>query len=53
MKAVIHEVGGIPSVRFKGNHEECIEYMRNHRNWSDLIYLNSDGSHGRLSSWIL
>lgn len=53
--AVIHEVGGIPRVRIKGTYDECINYMRttSSRYWSDLIYLNGDGSFGRLASWVL
>jgi hypothetical protein len=51
--AVIHEVGGIPRVRIKGTYDDCIQYMRTHTRWSDLIYLNEDGSFGRLASWVL
>jgi len=39
-------------ILFIGNHDDCIEYMRNHEGWEDLRYL-SGGRLGRLSSWIL
>jgi hypothetical protein len=51
--AVIHEVGGIPRIRFKGSYDDCITYMKTHDRWSDLVYLNDDGSLGRLASWVL
>ena len=55
MNAVIR--GSIPAgtatIVFKGSYEECINYMRTHRNWHDLVSLNEDGSFGRYSSWVL
>ena len=41
------------TVRFIGTTDECYEYMRTHRGWSDLRCVNTDGTLGRLSSWVL
>ena len=55
MKAVIR--GSIPEgtakIVFKGSYENCINYMRTHSNWDDLVNLTEDGSIGRYSSWVL
>lgn len=53
MKAVIKGSQGNIKTLFKGSHEECIQWMRTHRGWDDLINLKEDGSYGRLSSWVL
>jgi hypothetical protein len=52
--AVVRKYRGSYRIQFVGtSHEECFQYMRTNKGWSDLIYLNEDGSFGRLSSWIL
>ena len=49
MKAVVDVHNNI---LFKGNHDECLSYMRTHRGWNDLRYLG-EGGLGRYASFLL
>ncbi len=55
MKAVIKgdPAQGNMKILFKGSHDECLTYMRNHKGWSDLIRLDSEGDILGYSSWVL
>ena len=52
MKAVLDSLDK-RNILFQGNHDECLNYMRTHNDWMDLVYMQEDGSLGGLSSWVL
>ncbi len=51
--AVILHTDHLDKIMFSGSYEDCINYMRKRKCWSDLRYLNEDGSLGRLASYVL
>ena len=55
---ILAVISGSPSegnvdIIFNGTYNACIDYMKTHNDWDDLMYLNKDGSIGRYASWVL
>jgi len=44
---------GNAKIVFKGTYDECLNYMRNHTGWGDLVRLDSSGEIRGYSSWVL